>query len=103
MGKKFLMFKVYHLSLETKQGYPQRSCPLILYWNLVFKRINFESKEIFAYIILYLENINQEEIIRYYKVGILKYISCFYKPHFKALLAFSVIYFCITNHPKIYG
>ena len=101
MGKNFL--KCYHLSLETKQGYPQRSCPLILYWNLVFKRINFESKEIFAYIILYVENINQEEIIRYYKVGTLKYISYFYKPHFKALLAFSVIYLCITNHPKIYG
>ena len=61
-------------------------------------------KEIFVDIILYLENINQKEIIRYYKVGILKYISYFYKPHFNALLlAFSVIYFCITNHPKIYG
>ena len=82
-GKKFfLMFKVYHLSLETKQGYPQRSCPLILYWNPVFKRVNFESKKVFVDIILHLENINQKEIIRYYKVGILKYSSYFYNAYF---------------------
>ena len=63
-GKKlFLMLKVYHSNLETKQGYRQRSCPLILYWNPVFKRVNFESKEIFVDIILHLENINQKEII----------------------------------------
>ena len=63
-GKKlFLMLKVYHSSLETKQGYRQRSCPLILYWNPVFIRVNFESKEIFVDIILHLENINQKNYL----------------------------------------